>query len=223
MKKIKRIITLILLTLILTNCGKEKMSLNEEVTLKGRISHQEVIENNSTKKISVLTLDEPIVIDGDLVRKIELEYDKDLKTDTDITITGVIKDNGNSTYNYLFSANGIDDILSFVNTFNNGTFSMTIPTTIIKDVIVNKIEGGYAVYLDNNGKKLEIFQVIAVSKTEYETLKNEDELEYEVVHSKGDKKVIIIYSPEEVPDNLIDILEDINKEMPTIKGNIRLK
>ena len=138
------------------------MSLNEEVTLKGRISHQEVIENNSTKKISVLTLDEPIVIDGDLVRKIELEYDKDLKTDTDITITGVIKDNGNSTYNYLFSANGIDDILSFVNTFNNGTFSMTIPTTIIKDVIVNKIDGGYAVYLDNNGKKLEIFQVIAV-------------------------------------------------------------
>ena len=62
-----------------------------------------------------------------------------------------------------------------------------------------------------------------ISTRIYETLKNEDELEYEVVHSKGDKKVIIIYSPEEVPDNLIDILEDINKEMPTIKGNIRLK
>ena len=223
MKKFKRIITLIIMTLILTNCGKEKLSLNEEVTLKGRITHQEVTENNSTKKISVLTLDEPIVIDGDLVRKIELDYDKDLKTDTDITITGVIKNNGDSTYNYLFSANDIDDILSFVNTFNNGTFSMTIPTNIIKDVIVNKIEEGYAVYLDNDGEKVEIFQVIAVSQLEYEELKNDDEIELEVAHSKGDKKVLIVYSTEEVPDKLLDTLEDVNKQMPTIKGNIRLK
>ena len=145
-----------LMTLILTNCGKEKLSLNEEVTLKGRITHQEVTENNVIKMISVLTLDEPIVIDGDLVRKIELDYDKDLKTDTDITITGVIKNNGDSTYNYLFSAKDINDILSYVNTFNNGTFSMTIPTSIIKDVIVNKIENGYAVYLDNDGEKIDI-------------------------------------------------------------------
>ena len=223
MKKFKRIITLILMTLILTNCGKEKLSLNEEVTLKGRITHQEVTENNSTKKISVLTLDEPIVIDGDLVRKIELDYNKDLKTDTDITITGVIKDNGDSTYNYLFSANDIDDILSFVNTFNNGTFSMTIPTNIIKDVIVSQIEDGYSLYLDNDGEKVEIFQVKAVSKIDYENLKNDDEIELEVAHSKGDKKVVIIYSTEEVPESLLDTLEDINKQMPTIKGNIRLK
>lgn len=223
MKKFKRIITLILMTLILTNCGKEKLSLNEEVTLKGRITHQEVTENNSTKKISVLTLDEPIVIDGDLVRKIELDYNKDLKTDTDITITGVIKDNGDSTYNYLFSANDIDDILSFVNTFNNGTFSMTIPTNIIKDVIVSQIEDGYALYLDNDGNKIEIFKVKAVSKLDYESLKNDDEVELEVAHSKGDKKVVIIYSTEEVPETLLDTLEDINKQMPTIKGNIRLK
>ena len=223
MKKFKRIITLILMTLILTNCGKEKLSLNEEVTLKGRITHQEVTENNSTKKISVLTLDEPIVIDGDLVRKIELDYNKDLKTDTDITITGVIKDNGDSTYNYLFSANDIDDILSFVNTFNNGTFSMTIPTNIIKDVIVSQIEDGYSLYLDNDGEKVEIFQVKAVSKIDYENLKNDDEIELEVAHSKGDKKVVIIYSTEEVPESLLDTLEDINKQMPTIKGNIILK
>lgn len=223
MKKFKRIITLILMTLILTNCGKEKLSLNEEVTLKGKITHQEVTENNITKMISVLTLDEPVVIDGDLVRKIELEYDKDLKTDTDITITGVIKDNGDSTYNYLFSANDIDDILSYVNTFNNGTFSMTIPTNIIKEVTVTKIENGYSIKLDNNGKKVEIFQVITVTKSEYELLKDDENIELEVAHSKGDQKAIIVYSTEEVPDNLLDTLEDINKEMPKIKGNIRLK
>ena len=178
---------------------------------------------NITKMISVLTLDEPVVIDGDLVRKIELEYDKDLKTDTDITITGVIKDNGDSTYNYLFSANDIDDILSYVNTFNNGTFSMTIPTNIIKEVTVTKIENGYSIKLDNNGKKVEIFQVITVTKSEYELLKDDENIELEVAHSKGDQKAIIVYSTEEVPDNLLDTLEDINKEMPKIKGNIRLK
>ena len=223
MKKLKRIITLVLMTLLLANCGKEKLSLNEEVTLKGRITHQEVTENNSIKKISVLTLDEPIIIDGDLVRKIELEYDKDLKTDTDITITGTIKDNGDSTYNYLFSANSINDILSFVNTFSNDTFSMTIPTSIIKDVSVKKIDNGYTVSIDDNGNKIEIFQAVSMSKTEYEVLKADESIDFEVADSKGDKKVLIIYSDQEVPDHLLDILEDVNKTIPTIKGNIRIK
>lgn len=223
MKKLKRIITLVLMTLLLANCGKEKLSLNEEVTLKGRITHQEVTENNSIKKISVLTLDEPIIIDGDLVRKIELEYDKDLKTDTDITITGTIKDNGDSTYNYLFSANSINDILSFVNTFSNDTFSMTIPTSIIKDVSVKKIDNGYTVSIDDNGNKIEIFQAVSMSKTEYEVLKADESIDFEVADSKGDKKVLIIYSDQEVPDRLLDILEDVNKTIPTIKGNIRIK
>ena len=84
MKKFRRIITLLIMTLLLTNCGKEKLSLDEEVTLTGRITHQQITENDSMKMISVLTLEEPVVIDGEIVRKIELEYDKDLKTDTDI-------------------------------------------------------------------------------------------------------------------------------------------
>ena len=41
---------------------------------------------------------------------------------------------------------------------------MTIPTNIIKDVIVSQIEDGYALYLDNDGNKIEIFKVKAVSK-----------------------------------------------------------
>lgn len=223
MKKLKRIITLILMTLLLTNCGKEKLSLNEEVTLKGRITHQEVMENNTIKMISVLTLDEPVIIDGDLVRKIELEYDKDLKTDTDITITGTIKNNGDATYNYLFSASGINDILSFVNTFSNDTFSMTIPTSIIKDVSIKKIENGYSISIDDNDSKIEIFQVVSMTKAEYELLKLDDDIDFEVADSKGEKKVLIIYSDQEVPDRLLDTLEDINKTIPTIKGNIRIK
>ena len=103
------------------------------------------------KMISVLTLEEPVVIDGEIVRKIELEYDKDLKTDTDITITGTIKDNGNSTYEYLFSASSINDILSYVNTFSNEDFSITIPVELMKELFVEKIDNGYKVSIETSG------------------------------------------------------------------------
>lgn len=223
MKKIKRIITLLLMTLLLTNCGKEKLSLNEEVTLTGKVSHQEVIENDLVKKISILTLDKPVIIDGDLVKKVELEYDKDLKTDTNITIKGTIKDNGDSTYNYLFSVQDIDDILSFVNTYSNEYFRMTIPTSIIKEVSVIEIDDGYSVSLDNDEKKIEVFQVIYLNQPRYEELNNDEDIDLEVADSKDDKKVVIIYSSEDIPDNKLDTLESINKAIPTIKGNIRLK
>lgn len=221
MKKFKRIITLLLMTLILTNCGKEKLSLNEEVTLTGRITHQEITENNAMKMISVLTLDEPVVIDGDLVSKIELEYDKDLKTDQDITITGTIKDNGDSTYDYLFSASSINDILSYVNTFSNNDFSITIPVDIIKDVIVDKVDNGFKISIEYKDKKYEVFRAISVTKTEYNDLKAKGEVE--VAKSKDDKKIVIVYSEEEIPEAQSDILENIDKNIPTIKGNIRIK
>ena len=221
MKKFKRIITLLLMTLLLTNCGKEKLSLNEEVTLSGRITHQQITENNAMKMISVLTLDEPVVIDGDLVSKIELEYDKDLKTDQDITITGTIKENGNSTYDYLFSASSINDILSYVNTFSNKDFSITIPVDIIEDVIVDKIDNGFKVSIEHKEKKYEIFRAISVTKAEYNDLKTTSEVE--VAKSKDDKRVVIIYAEEEIPEAKSDIVESIDKAIPKIKGNIRIK
>lgn len=221
MKKFKRIITLLLMTLILTNCGKEKLSLNEEVTLTGRISHQEITGNNAMKMISVLTLDEPVIIDGDLVSKIELEYDKDLKTDQDITITGTIKDNGNSTYDYLFSASSINDILSYVNTFSNNDFSITIPVDIIKDVIVDKIDNGFKVSIEHKDKKYEVFRAISVTKSEYNELKSNSEVE--LAKSKDDKRVVLVYSEEEIPEAYADVLENIDKSIPKIKGNIRIK
>lgn len=221
MKKFKRIITLLLMTLLLTNCGKEKLSLNDEVTLTGRITHQQITENNAMKMISVLTLEEPVVIDGDLVSKIELEYDKDLKTDQDITITGTIKDNGNSTYDYLFSASSINDILSYVNTFSNNDFSVTIPVDIIKEVIVDKIDNGFKVSVEYKDKKYEVFKVISITKTEYNDLKSKSEVE--LAKSKDDKRIVLVYSEEEIPEACADVIENIDKSIPKIKGNIRIK
>lgn len=221
MKKFKRIITLLLMTLILTNCGKEKLSLEEEVTLTGRITHQEILDNNSMKMISVLTLEEPVVIDGDLVSKIELEYDKDLKTDQDITITGTIKNNSGSTYNYLFSASSINDILSYVNTFSNKDFSITIPVDLIKDVIVDKVDNGFKVSVEYKQKKYEVFRAISVTKSEYSDLKSSNKVE--LAKSKDDKRVVIVYGDEEIPEAKSDVLENIDKSIPKIKGNIRIK
>ena len=221
MKKLKRIITLLIMTLLLTNCGKEKLSLNEEVTLTGRVTHQEIMDNDAIKMISVLTLEEPVVIDGDLVRKIELEYDKDLKTDTDITITGTIKNNDGSTYNYLFSANSINDILSYVNTFSNDDFSITIPVELMKELFVEEIENGYKVSIEYKNKKYEIFRAISVSKSEYNDIKNDSSIV--LAKSNDKKKIIIVYSEDEVPEAKIDVAEDVYKSMSKITGNIRIK
>lgn len=221
MKKFRRIITLLLMTLLLTNCGKEKLSLNEEVTLTGRITHQQITENDTMKMISVLTLEEPVVIDGEIVRKIELEYDKDLKTDTDITITGTIKDNGDSTYDYLFSASSINDILSYVNTFSNKDFSITIPVELMKELFVEKIDNGYKVSIEYKDKKYEVFRAISVTKAEYNNIKNDSSIE--VAKSNDTKKIIIVYSDDDIPEEKIDVAEDIYKSMPKITGNIRIK
>lgn len=221
MKKFRRIITLLIMTLLLTNCGKEKLSINEEVTLTGRVTHQEIMDNDAIKKISVLTLEEPVVIDGNLVRKIELEYDKDLKTDTDITITGTIKNNGGSTYNYLFSANSINDILSYVNTFSNDDFSITIPVELMKELFVEEIDNGYKVSIEYKNKKYEIFKAISVTKAEYNDIKNDSSVV--LAKSNENKKIIIVYSEDEVPEAKIDVAEDVYKSMSKITGNIRIK
>jgi len=221
MKKFRRIITLLIMTLLLTNCGKEKLSINEEVTLTGRVTHQEIMDNDAIKKISVLTLEEPVVIDGNLVRKIELEYDKDLKTDTDITITGTIKNNGGSTYNYLFSANSINDILSYVNTFSNDDFSITLPVELMKELFVEEIDNGYKVSIEYKNKKYEIFKAISVTKAEYNDIKNDSSIV--LAKSNENKKIIIVYSEDEVPEAKIDVAEDVYKSMSKITGNIRIK
>lgn len=221
MKKFRKIITLLIMTLLITNCGKEKLSLDEEVTLTGRITHQQITENDTMRMISVLTLEEPVIIDGEIVRKIELEYDKDLKTDTDITITGTIKDNGDSTYDYLFSASSINDILSYVNTFSNEDFSITIPVELMKELFIEEIDNGYKVSVEYNDKKYEIFKAIVVTKAEYNSMKNDSSIE--VAKSNDKKKVIIVYSDQDIPEEKIDVVEDIYKSMPKITGNIRLK
>ena len=90
MKNVKKCITLIFISLLLTGCQKEKFNINEEVILRGKVTTREIIENNESYKVNILNLDEPIIINGTKVKKIELDYDKDLKNDKELEIKGII-------------------------------------------------------------------------------------------------------------------------------------
>lgn len=227
MKKFKRIITLIAMSVFLTNCGNEKLEINQEVTLSGTISVREVTIDDKTQRISILNLDEPVKINGETIRKIEIESDKELKNNSELTIKGTIKNNTDSTIdiNYSFEVIDIDDILSYINTFYHDDFSMTIPSSIIELCTIEQIDNGFIVYstsnIDNGG---EVFRIISVDNDEFKTLNKNEEKYIEKITSTKEKTIIIQYPSVDVSEykNFKDY-ESIVSNIITIKENVRLK
>ena len=72
MKKLKKIIVFASIFMFLTGCQNNKFKINEEVTLTGKITNSEIIKDNEKRKVSILNLDEPIIINGTKIKKIEL-------------------------------------------------------------------------------------------------------------------------------------------------------
>lgn len=226
MKKFKRIITLLVMALLLTNCGKEKLEVNQEVELTGIVTTKEVTENDKTKKISVLTLEEPVVIDGKTIHKIELDYDKDLKNNSELTIKGTLKNNSDSAeLDYSFAVDDIDDILSYINTFSNDEFSMTIPAELIKISTIERIDNGFIVYSTSNMKNGgEVFRIIAVTNSEFKTLNKNENSYIEKITSTNEKTVIIQYPTTiEYGEDTFEDYEKIASQINIIKNNVRLK
>lgn len=227
MKKFKRIITLLAMTLLLTNCGKEKLELNQEIELTGTVSIKEVTENDETKKVSILNLDEPVIIDGNTIHKIELDYDKDLKNNSELTIKGVLKSNDDSNLDldYSFVVEDISDILSYVNTFSNDEFSMTIPAELIKISTIEKIDNGFIVYSTANMKNGgEVFRIISVTNEEFKTMNKNENNYIEKITSSKERTVIIKYpTTEEYSEENFADYEKIANQINIIKNNVRLK
>ncbi len=226
MKKLKKLLMLMVVTLLLTGCGKQKLELNKEVELTGTVTIKEVTENNETKRVSILNLDEPVIIDGETIHKIELDYNKDIKNNSELTIKGTLKNNANkeSDIAYSFAVKDISDILSYINTFSNDEFSMTIPADIIKISTIEKIENGFIVYSTANMKNGgEVFRIVSVTNEEFNTL-NKNETSYiEKVTSTKEKSIIIKYpSGDEEIENFEDY-EKITNQINIIKNNVRLK
>lgn len=227
MKKFKKIISLLLMLLLLTNCGKEDLKINQEVTLSGTVTTREITKDNETTKVSILNLDEPIIIEGTKINKIELDYDKALKDNSELTIKGVISNNADSILDlsYSFSVNDIDDILSYINTFSNDKFSMTIPPEIIRISSIEKIDNGFVISaIDSEKNKTEVLRVVCLSNSDFKELNKNQSAYIEKAVSNKENTVVIMYPvDEEISEENIDTIEKIIDEVETIKKNIRLK
>ena len=227
MKRLNRILSLVAISLLLTNCGKEKLELNKQVTLTGTVTVKEIKKDDTTTKVSILNLDEPVIIDGDTIHKIELDSDKEIKNNSEITITGTLKSNSDSAIDldYSFEVLDVDDILSYINTFTNEDFSMTIPAEIIKLCTVKQIDNGFVVYSTSNLEMGgEVFRIISVTNEEFKILNKNENKYIEKITSTKEKTIIIQYPNENVEEykNFKDY-ETIVKKITTIKDNVRLK
>lgn len=219
MQKYKKIILLILITLIITNCGNKSYKLNEEITLKGRISTTEITKDNETKKVKVLNLEEPIIIDGTKINKIEIDYDKGIKDDYDITIMGKITENNgsNGDLSYSFKVSDIDNILSFINTFGNDDFTFAIPSELMKKINVKEIDKGFTIY---NSEDSEILSIKAISKAEFNKINTGN---IEKVTSNRNKVVIIEFSSSDKENDNYETASEVLNNLPKITSTVQLK
>lgn len=228
MKKIKKLAMLFISILLLTGCGNNKYKVEEEVTLNGTIKNKQVIVDGQIKEISVLELEEPITIGDKKFHQIELISDKKLKDQSEVSIKGVIKDGNKASVldlDYLFDVNDIDNVLSYVNTFSNEYFSLTIPSSLMKLCTVTEIDNGFIVYSTNNmDVGGEVFRVLSVTSKEFRELQNDDSVLIEKISSDKEKTIIIEYpKTTEYKDEYADEYESIVNQINTIKNNIKIK
>lgn len=220
MKTAKKLIAFIFIILFLASCDKsEKYDLDKTTSLHGKITINEINKDGKKEYISILELDKAVNIDGVLTDKIEIEYDKELKNNTETTVTGTLeKNNGKTDLKYSISVDYIDNILSYVNSFSNDIFSIAIPPKLMKESSVEKIQNGFII---NSRNKLEVFRIIALENEEYKTL-SKDVIDFEPIRSNKTHTIVIIYSKtaENTEDSSIDALY---KEVENIKKSVKLK
>lgn len=226
MKKYHKIILLFIMSFLLTGCFSEKYNLNEETTLKGIVHTNEIIKDNQSYMISILELDNPIIIEGTKINKIAIDYDKTLRDDTEVTIDGTITDNDNQNLDLTYSikVNDIDNILSYINTFSNDTFSVTIPTEIIKICDIKSIDNGFSISKkDKNQKSVTLFNIIAVSNEEFNNLRENESISIEKVTSNKEKTIIVLYSTEEYENDDYTEYNKIISNIDKIKDTVVMK
>ncbi len=223
MKNLKKIIYLCLMTIILTGCLANELELNKKVDLKGIIETNEITKDNQTYKVSILHLEEPIIIEGNKINQIAIDYNKLLQNDIETTISGEIitNENPNLDLQYSIKVNNIDNILSYINTFTNKDFSVTIPLDIIKICNISNIENGFTISLaDQNDDLVELFRIISVSNNEFKEIRENESLKIEKITSNKEKTIILLYSKEDYKnssyENYNQIISNINKIKDTV-------
>ena len=218
MNKIKRLLTILAFSLLLTGCGKEQFKTSDEASLTGTI----VLKEIDQKEVSVLKLDEPVIIDNQEVSEIEIAYSKELKESSKVTINGKIE-KSNDKYSIIVS--DVDNILSYVNKYSNDVFSFTIPTDIIKICTVEKIDNGFVIYSTANKEAGgEVMRIVYVTPNEYSRLR--DSSNYDVQKIKSNRKytiALITPTTTQYKDEFLDEYEQINDHTNEIEKSVILK
>lgn len=96
--KIRYIVILILL-FILVGCNNK---LNKEVTLTGEIITREIMIDREKQKISILSLDSPLVINGTSVNSVKLNNNEEIEDNTRITVKGILEENEDTSLDILY-------------------------------------------------------------------------------------------------------------------------
>jgi len=95
----KKVLIIVITSLLLFGCEKNTFKTNDTITIKGMINTEEIIDNGKYLKINVLTLDEPIIIEGTEINKIELNTEEILDNE-EVEVTGILEDTSTSGLSY---------------------------------------------------------------------------------------------------------------------------
>ena len=218
MKRVGLLVLFTLFALVLVGCEKgEKYEINQPTTLRGKITINPIKKDGETKYVSILELDKAIYIDGVITDKIEIDYDKGLKNNTETTVTGTLQKNEGATdLKFSIAVDSIDNILSYINNFSNDIFSVAIPAKLMKTTIVTEIKDGFAITVPNSNST---YKLMALTTEEYKNFASTD-IEFEKVKTNKKYVVILIYPDEE--DNSPE-MKALTKELNNIKGSVKIK
>ncbi len=220
MRKTKILIIFTFIVLLLVGCDKsEKCEADKTTTLEQKIVINTIKKDGETKNVSILELEKAISINGVITDKIEIEYDKGLKNNTETTITGTLKANeGSTNLKYSIDVDSVDNILSYINTFSNDVFSVAIPAKLMKTVSIKEITDGYIIYSSGTN---EAFKIIAMKNDDYKKL-SKDDIRFEKIKSNKEYSVVLIY-PNNNDEETTKEEQLLSEEIENIKSSVKLK
>lgn len=87
-----RYILLIILLLVMVGCNNK---LDKEVTLTGKVITREIMVESEAYKVSILNLDEPLVVNGTSVNSVKLN-NNEIENNKEVTVRGTLEENNDS-------------------------------------------------------------------------------------------------------------------------------
>ena len=105
--KIKRIGIILFLLLLIVGCNK---NLHKEVTLTGEVINRELRIDSETYNVSILNLDDPLIVNGTAVNSVKLNSNEESISEDKVTIKGILEENKDNKVDTLYELD-VKDII----------------------------------------------------------------------------------------------------------------